>query len=90
MVALSLAATACGSDDATEKTFNTTKLEGRILEEIERQAGVDMKAVVCPDEVVLKAKDTFTCTATTANGQSATVKATQTSDDGKVRYEVGR
>jgi hypothetical protein len=83
-LATALALGACG-----DKKLDTGKLEGRIKDGIEKQAGVKVKSVDCPDDVKIKKGDTFTCTATTTSGQKARVRVTQQDDEGNVRYQVG-
>ena len=84
LVAGALGVAGCG-----DKKLDTGKLEGKIKDGIEKQAGVKIKAVDCPDDVKVKKGDTFNCKATTQTGQSANVKVTQQDDDGKVNYQVG-
>ena len=72
-----------------DKKLNTGKLEGKIKDGIEQQAGVKVKSVDCPGGVKAKKGDTFTCKATTTRGQTATVHVTQRDDKGNVRYQVG-
>ena len=72
-----------------EKKLDTAKLEGRIKDGIEKQAGVKMRGVDCPDDVKVKKGDTFNCRATTTSGQTAMVKVTQQDDEGNVNYQVG-
>jgi hypothetical protein len=78
------AVTGCG-----DKKLDTDKLEGKIQDGIEKQAGVKIKSVDCPSDVKVKKGDTFTCKATTNSGQKANVKVTQQDDKGNVNYQVG-
>lgn len=68
--------------------LDTGKAQDKIKEGIEKQTGVKVKSVACPDNVELKKGDTFNCTATASDGSKATVKVTQTSDSGDIRYEL--
>jgi hypothetical protein len=72
-----------------EKKLDTDKLEDKVKSGIEQQANVKIKSVDCPSDVKVKKGDTFNCTATSVDGQKATVKVTQSDDQGNVRYEVG-
>jgi hypothetical protein len=78
------AVTGCG-----DKKLDTDKLEGKIQDGIEKQAGVKIKSVDCPSDVKVKKGDTFTCKATTNSGPKANVKVTQQDDKGNVNYQVG-
>lgn len=71
------------------KRLNTDKLEGKIKQGIEQQAGVKVKTVNCPSNVKVKKGDVFTCTAETSTGQKARVTVTQRDDKGNVNYSVG-
>ena len=84
LVAGALGVVGCG-----DKKLDTGKLEGKIKDGIEKQAGVKIKAIDCPDDVKVKKGDTFNCKATTRTGQSANVKVTQQDDEGNVNYQVG-
>lgn len=79
-----LAGAGCG-----DKKLDTGKLEDRIKDGIQKQAGVQIRSVDCPDDVTVKKGDTFNCRATTTSGQTATVKVTQQDDEGNVNYQVG-
>ena len=79
-----LVLTGCG-----DKKLDTDKLEGKIKDGIEKQTGVKVRKVDCPDDVKVKKGDTFTCKAITVTGQVANVKVTQQDDKGNVRYQVG-
>ena len=84
LAAGALVAAGCG-----DKKLDTGKLEGKIKEGIEKQAGVKIKSVDCPDDVKVKKGDNFNCKATTTSGQTANVKVTQRDDEGNVNYQVG-
>ena len=72
-----------------DKKLNTGKLEGKIKDGIQKQAGVKIRTVECPGDVKVKKGDTFNCKATTRSGQTASVKVTQQDDEGNVNYQVG-
>ena len=82
--AAALAVAGCG-----DKKLDTDKLEGKIKDGIQKQAGVKVKTVDCPGDIKVKKGDTFNCKATTTSGQDANVKVTQQDDDGNVNYQVG-
>ena len=79
-----LAVAGCG-----DKKLDTGKLEGKIKDGIQKQAGVKIRTVECPGDVKVKKGDTFNCKATTRSGQTASVKVTQQDDEGNVNYQVG-
>ena len=89
LLILLLAVGALGLAGCGDKKLDTDKLEGKIKSGIEKQAGVKIKSVDCPDNVKVKKGDTFNCKATTQTGQSANVKVTQQDDKGNVNYQVG-
>jgi len=84
VVPAALALSACGG-----KTLNTDKLEPKIKQGIEQQAGVKVKSVDCPNDVEIKAGGRFNCIATTTAGDRAAVRVVQQDDKGNVRYQVG-
>jgi Domain of unknown function (DUF4333) len=84
LAAGALAVAGCG-----DKKLDTGKLEGKIKDGIEQQAGVKIKSVDCPDDVEVKKGDSFNCKATTTSGQTANVKVSQRDDEGNVNYQVG-
>ena len=79
-----LAVAGCG-----DKKLDTGKLEGKIKEGIEKQTGVKIRSVQCPDDVKVEKGDRFTCRATTTTNQRVVVNVTQQDDEGNVRYQVG-
>jgi hypothetical protein len=81
---LALGFAGCG-----EKKLNTSKLEDKIKQGIEQQAGVKVKSVSCPGDVKIKKGATFNCRATTTSGQTAPVQVSQKDDKGNVTYQVG-
>jgi hypothetical protein len=84
-----LAAGALGVAGCGDKKLDTGKLEGKIKDGIEKQAGVKIKKVSCPGSVKVKKGNTFNCKATTSTGQTANVKVTQQDSKGNVNYQVG-
>ncbi len=84
-----IAATALAAGGCGDKKLDTGKLEGKIKDGIQKQAGVKIRAISCPDDVKVKKGDTFNCRATTTSGQTANVKVTQQDDEGNVNYQVG-
>jgi hypothetical protein len=80
--ALGLALAAC------EKTINSGKLEGKLKQGIEKQYGIEVKSVDCPNNVKAKKGKSFTCTAHAANGQKQKFKITQDDDKGHVHYAL--
>src|SRR3954454_14181041 len=84
-----LAAGAFAMAGCGDKKLDTDKLEGKIQTGIQKQAGVKIKSIDCPDDVKVKKGDTFNCKATTNTGQTANVKVTQQDDKGNVNYQVG-
>ena len=75
---------ACGGPQ-----LDTQKLEPKIKQGVERQAGVPVRSVTCPQDVEIKAGKTFKCTAVTRRGDRATVLVTEQDAKGNVRYQVG-
>jgi hypothetical protein len=73
---------------ACTRTVNTDALEQQIAAELQAQAGVTPSSVDCPDDVEAEAGGTFTCTATTDDGSTATITVTQQDDEGNLRWEV--
>ncbi|MCB0918547.1 MAG: DUF4333 domain-containing protein [Actinobacteria bacterium] len=81
-----LALTGC-SFSVSSGGIDTQKVEDEITTGLKEQANVTV-TTVCPDNVPLKAGDTFTCTATTTDGEAIDVTVTQQDDQGNVRWEV--
>jgi len=84
-----LAAGALGVAGCGDKKLDTGKLEGKVKDGIEKQAGVKITSVKCPSDVKVQKGNIFNCTATTTTGQKANVKVTQKDDKGNVNYQVG-
>lgn len=81
-VLASLAVAGCGG------SIDDAKLEAELEKGIERQAGVKIASVSCPEGRALKQGDVFNCTATTTGGDRHTIKVTQRDDKGNVGWEV--
>ena len=45
-------------------------------------------SVSCPDEIKAEKDGTFTCTVTASDGAKATIKATQTDDNGHFNFSI--
>ncbi len=82
-LALAVGVTACG-----KTTIDTDSAEKSISENIQKQLGQKPKSVQCPNEIVAKKGGTFTCTVTAADGAKATIKATQTDDNGHFNFSI--
>jgi Domain of unknown function (DUF4333) len=74
---------ACG-----KTTIDTSSAENSISENIQKQLGQKPKSVKCPSEIEAKKGGTFTCTVTAADGSKATIKATQTDDNGHFNFSI--
>ena len=68
-------------------SLNGDQLEQAITTGISEQMGVTV-TVVCPDDRPMQQGDVFTCTATTAEGESRTVEVTQTDSAGNVNWRL--
>jgi hypothetical protein len=74
-----LTATGCG-----EQQIDIEKSAKLIQSAVEEQVGADVKSISCPDEVKVKAKDTFTCVVTGKDGTKGTATVTQTDGKGTI------
>jgi hypothetical protein len=74
-----LAATGCG-----EQQIDVEKSAKLIQSAVEEQVGADVKSISCPDEVKVKANDTFTCLVTGKDGTKGTATVTQTDGKGTI------
>jgi hypothetical protein len=81
VVALVLATAAC------PKSLDTTGLEGTLRDQLETELDVTGLTVECPDDIDVKAGDTFRCTATGPDDGSLTIEVTQTDDEGHLTWE---
>lgn len=68
--------------------LDMAKAQTEIAKGIEEQTGATGVAVTCPESVPIEQGSTFNCTATTGDGQSATVTVTQTDDQGNINWEI--
>ena len=68
-------------------SLNADQLEQAITTGIAEQMGVTV-TVECPDDRPMQQGDVFTCTATTAEGESRTVEVTQTDAAGNVNWRL--
>jgi Mrp family chromosome partitioning ATPase len=84
-LALGLALTGCS---VSVGGLDMAKAQTEIAKGIEEQTGATGVTVTCPESAPLEQGNTFTCTATTADGQTATVTVTQTDDQGNINWEV--
>jgi hypothetical protein len=82
-VVAALGLAACG-----DTTIDTSSAEKSISENIQKQLGQKPKSVSCPDEIKAKKGGTFTCTVTASDGAKATIKATQTDDNGHFNFTI--
>lgn len=69
------------------KTLNTDDVEGQISSGLTEQVGGEF-TVDCPADPPAEAGGTFECTATSAEGQTATITVTQDDAEGNLSWEV--
>ncbi|MCX6434067.1 MAG: DUF4333 domain-containing protein [Actinobacteria bacterium] len=67
--------------------LDTLTLESGVTDELAKQVGGTW-TVVCPKGIAIENGATFTCDATSADGQTETVNVTQTDDQGNVTWEL--
>jgi uncharacterized protein DUF4333 len=70
------------------QVLDEEKLEAEISSGIEEQTEATGVSVDCPSDVPLEEGDTFTCTATSDDGDEAEVQVTQTDAEGNIRWEL--
>ncbi|MGH2661409.1 MAG: DUF4333 domain-containing protein [Actinomycetota bacterium] len=70
------------------QVLDEEQLESEISSGIEEQTGATGVSVECPEDVPLEQGNTFTCTATSDQGDVGQVQVTQTDDEGNVRWEL--
>ena len=75
--ALALVVAGCG-----EKTLNTADVEAKLKTQLGEDAGVQPKAVECPDDIEVEKGRKFDCTLIAPNGDRVTVNVTLTDDKG--------
>jgi hypothetical protein len=61
-------------------------VEDEIKRGIERNTGLTIESVKCPDDVEAKRGDRFRCAVRAGNGDRASVQVTQRDDDGAISY----
>lgn len=87
VVALTVSLAGCGvSVSSGEDLLDTEKLQSDIQTQVTDIIPGSTVSVTCPSEVQVQEGVTFDCTAL-INGQEATIKVTQTNDQGDVVYE---
>jgi len=75
--ALALVLAGCG-----EKKLNTGDVEAKLKTELGKSAGVQPKAIECPDDIKVEKGRKFNCTLIAPNGDRVTVNVTLTDDKG--------
>ena len=70
------------------QVLDEEQLEAEISAGIEEQTEATGVSVDCPSDVPLEEGDTFTCTATSDDGDEAEVQVTQTDAEGNIRWEL--
>jgi hypothetical protein len=73
---------------ACESSLDDERLEDVITQGIREQTGATVAQIDCPSGRPLQANDVFTCSGTTADGQTFTVQVTQTDASGNVRWQL--
>jgi hypothetical protein len=74
---------------AGRSQLDMATVEGEIAARIADRTGIST-TVDCPDEVAIEAGTTFTCTATSADGSTATVVVHQDDDQGNLTFGIPR
>ena len=69
-------------------SLDMAKAQTEIAKGIEEQTGATGVTVTCPESVPIEQGATFNCTANTAAGESATITATQTDDQGNITWKI--
>jgi hypothetical protein len=81
---LALAAIGCN----TTLTLNDQVLEQKITQDFQVQTQHSLTTIDCPSDRPLQQGDTFTCSATTDDGESLVITVTQTDNAGNVHWSV--
>jgi hypothetical protein len=81
--ALVLAAVACGAP-----SLDGRSAESQLLARLQAANGPAIAAVDCPDEVEVRARTSFACTATEPDGATWTIEVTQLDDEGTLDYRI--
>jgi hypothetical protein len=80
VAALAVTATAC------DQVLDEASLEQTLTQQVREQLDEDAITVDCPPDVTVEQGGVFTCTATGADGATATIEVTQTDDAGRVEW----
>jgi outer membrane PBP1 activator LpoA protein len=70
------------------QVLDDQELESEISSGIEEQTEATGVSVSCPSDVPLEQGNTFTCSATSDQGDIGQVQVTQTDDEGNVNWEL--
>jgi hypothetical protein len=71
------------------QTLNTDQLERRLGRQLSDRLGVSGIVAMCPDDIEVRKRATFVCTARAPSGASALrIDVTQLDDDGNVIWEI--
>jgi hypothetical protein len=88
LVVALLASTGLGGCSlGTADTLNTDKAARQIADGLTKAIGGTV-TIACPDDVEVERGGTFTCVATTPEGEQATIDVVQQDDRGTIRYSV--
>ena len=83
LAALTIAA--CGGYD---KGQAEDEIVDKLSSQVDQAVGSPITSASCPDDVELKAGETFDCTATLENGKELTVTSEITDDDGNATFNI--
>lgn len=72
---------------SAEKTVDTASIEAQIAKDASASRGVEVK-VTCPGKVKAEKGGEFTCRATDGEGNSLSIRATQTDDSGHITWDL--
>ena len=84
-VAAALTIAACGGYDSGQAE---DEIVDKLSSQVEQAVGSPITSASCPDDVELKAGETFDCTATLENGDELTVNSEITDDDGTATFNI--
>ena len=84
-VVAALAIAACGGYDSGQAEG---EIQDKLSSQVEQAVGSPITSVSCPDDVELKAGETFDCAATLENGDELTVNSEITDDDGNATFNI--
>jgi hypothetical protein len=68
--------------------IDSADLESKLKDQLGQSAGVEPRAVDCPDDVEIEKGKTFDCTLTAPNGDEVRVEVTFTNDEGGIKAVV--